>query len=78
MYYIQKQLLPVDKNLGDPNWAKRQIWVLKLNPNDTIDSFENLSEAESKRDELDNADPTSRIYKVVIKNENGTYTDIVS
>jgi len=78
MYYIQKQLLPVDKNLGDPNWAKRQIWVLKLNPDDTIDSFENLSEAQSKRDELDNADPTSRIYKVVLKNEDGNYTDVVS
>ena len=78
MYYVQKQLIPIDNNLSDPNWAKRQIWVLKLNPNDTIDEFENLSDAQLKRDELDNSDPTSRIYKVVIKNEDGTYTDVVS
>ena len=76
MYYVQKQLIPIDTNLSDPNWSKRQIWVLKLNPNDTIDSFENLSDAQSKRDELDNADPTSRIYKVVLKNEDGTFSDL--
>lgn len=76
MYYIQKQLIPVDQTMGDPNWAKRQIWVLKLNPNDTIDSFENLEDAILKRDELDNADPTPRVYKVVLKNEDGTYTDV--
>ena len=75
-YVIHKQLIPVDNNQGDPNWAKRQIWVLKLNPNDTIDSFENLSDAQAKRDELDNGDPTSRVYKVVIKNEDGTFSDI--
>ncbi len=76
MYYIHKQLIPVDQNMGDPNWAKRQIWVLKLNPNDTIDSFENLVDAQTKRDELDSADPTSRVYKIVIKNEDGTFSDI--
>jgi hypothetical protein len=76
MYYIHKQLIPVDQNMGDPNWAKRQIWVLKLNPNDSIDEFENLSDAQAKRDELDNGDPTSRVYKVVIKDENGNYSDI--
>ena len=76
MYVIHKQLIPVDKNISDPNWAKRQIWVLKLNPNDTVDSFENLEDAQSKRDELDNADPTPRVYKVVIKNEDGSFSDI--
>ena len=75
-YLIHKQLIPTDKNVGDPNWAKRQIWVLKLNPNDTIDSFENLEDAQVKRDELDNADPTPRVYKIVVKNEDGTYTDL--
>ena len=29
-YAVQKQLVPVD-NGTDPNWAKRQIWVYKLN-----------------------------------------------
>jgi hypothetical protein len=76
MYYIHKQLIPVDGNQNDPNWAKRQIWVLRLNSNDSIDSFETLNDAKSKRDELDAEDPTPRIYKVVIKNEDGSYSDI--
>ena len=76
MYVIHKQLIPVDKNMGDPNWAKRQVWVLKLNPNDTIDEFGNLSDAEAKRDELMNLDPTGRIYKVSLKNEDGSFSDI--
>lgn len=64
-YAVQKQLIPVDQNAGDPNWAKRQIWVYKLNGEDTIDDFDTLSEAQSKRDELDSNDPTSRVYRVV-------------
>ena len=76
MYFIHKQLIPIDGNQNDPNWAKRQIWVLRLNPNDTIDSFETLAEANSKRDELDAEDQTSRIYKVVVRGEDGTYSDI--
>jgi hypothetical protein len=76
MYYIHKQLIPTDVNQNDPNWVKRQIWVLRLNPNDTIDSFDTLEEAETKRDELIAEDPTSRVYKVVIKNENGTFSDV--
>lgn len=64
-YAVQKQLIPVDNNAGDPNWAKRQIWVYKLNGEDTIDDFDILSEAQSKRDELDSNDPTSRVYRVV-------------
>lgn len=75
-YFIQKQLIPTDSNTKDSNWIKRQIWVLKLNPNDTIDSFDTVEEAELKRDELASADPTGRIYKIVQKNENGSYTDI--
>ena len=75
-YIIQKQLIPVDVNMGDPNWAKRQIWVLKLNPNDTVDEFATLEEAQTKRDELDNADPTPRVYKIVVKNEDGSFSDI--
>ena len=76
MFYIHKQLIPVDRNLGDPNWSKRQIWVLKLNAEDTIDSFETIEEAQSKVGTLLNEDPSGRIYKVVVKNENGTFTDI--
>lgn len=76
MYYIHKQLIPIDGNQNDPNWAKRQIWVLRLNSDDSIDSFETLDEANSKRDELDAEDPTARIYKVVVKNEDGSFSDI--
>jgi hypothetical protein len=76
MYYIHKQLIPTDTNVGDPNWVKRQIWVLKLNPNDTIDSFENLEDAEIEKNNLQSSDPSGRIYKVVSKNEDGTYSDI--
>ena len=76
MYFIHKQLIPTDTNQNDPNWAKRQIWVLKLNPNDTIDSFETLDEANAKKDELYSEDPTSRVYKIVLKNEDGTFSDI--
>jgi hypothetical protein len=63
-YAVQKQLIPVD-NGTDPNWAKRQIWVYKLNSEDSVDDFDSLSDAQSKRDELDSNDPTSRIYRVV-------------
>jgi len=76
MFYIHKQLIPVDRNLGDPNWSKRQIWVLKLNAEDTIDSFETIEEAQSKVGTLLNEDPSGRIYKVVVKNDNGTFSDI--
>jgi hypothetical protein len=27
-YVIHKQLMPIDSNVGDPNWAKRQIIVI--------------------------------------------------
>jgi len=75
-YVIHKQLIPKN-NL---------IWVLKLNesdnvysklnPNDSVDEFENLSEAENKKNELQNSDPTGRIYKISIKNEDGSFSDL--
>mgnify|MGYP000648355044 FL=1 len=76
MYVIHKQLIPIDTNLGDPNWAKRQVWVLKLNSNDTLDEFEDLESAEEKKNELTNSDPTGRIYKISIKNEDGSFSDV--
>jgi hypothetical protein len=62
--------------MGDPNWSKRQIWVLKLNAEDTIDSFETIEEAQTKVGLLMNEDPSGRVYKVVQKNEDGTFSDI--
>jgi len=38
-YRILKQFVPVDTNQGDPDWAKRQIWVQKLNLDDTYDEI---------------------------------------
>ena len=75
-YFIHKQLIPTDMSTGDPNWAKRQIWVLRLNSNDTIDEFETIEEANVKVGVLFNEDPTGRIYKVVTKNLDGTFSDI--
>lgn len=76
MYVIHKQLIPIDTNMGDPNWAKRQVWVLKLNSNDTLDEFEDLESAKEKKNELTNSDPTGRIYKISIKNEDGSFSDV--
>jgi hypothetical protein len=75
-YFIHKQLIPNDINSGDPNWAKRQIWVLKLNANDSVDEFQSLEEAKSYSESLFASDPTKRIYKVVSKNEDGTFSDV--
>ena len=75
-YFIHKQLIPTDVNAGDPHWAKRQIWVLRLNGDDTIDSFETIEDATSHAETLFASDPTARIYKVVIKNEDGTFSDV--
>lgn len=75
-YYIHKQLIPIDRSMGDPNWSKRQIWVLKLNGEDTIDSFETIEEAQTKVGLLMNEDPSGRVYKIVQKNENGTFSDV--
>ena len=74
-FVVQKQLVPSDVNTGDANWAKRQIWVLKLNGNDSIDEFDTLEEAISKKDELFNDDPTQRVYKVV-ENVDGSFVDL--
>jgi hypothetical protein len=64
MYRILKQLIPAPLNESDPHWAKRQVWVAKLNSEDTIDDFETEVEASEKAAELSNLDPTNRVYKV--------------
>jgi hypothetical protein len=72
-YAVQKQLVAVDTNSGDPNWAKRQIWVYKLNGEDTFDEFDTLAEAQTKRDELDSNDPSNRVYRVVRRTDKFSY-----
>ena len=64
-YRIQKQFVPVDTNNGDPDWAKRQIWVAKLNAEDTVDEFDTMEEAEAQKLELETADPSERVYRIV-------------
>lgn len=76
-YYIHKQLIPDDGNITDINWNKRQLWVLKLNSNDDILSFDDVESARVKRNELSNSDPTHRVYKIVKKIDDRTYEDII-
>ena len=64
-FKILKQLIPTDTFSDDPSWAKRQVWVSKLNSDDTIDVFDTEAEALTKKSELETADPTNRIYKIV-------------
>jgi hypothetical protein len=63
-YRIYKQLLPHKFNPNDPIWSKRQIWVQKLNENDTVDEFDTLEEAESYQQILEQHDPTDRVYMI--------------
>ena len=64
MYRIYKQFIPLQSNEQDPTWAKRQVWVAKLNDLDTVDEFDTLAEAEVKLAELEAADETGRVYKI--------------
>jgi hypothetical protein len=66
MYYIHKQLIPKN-NL---------IWVLKINESDSIYSFDNLEEAIFKKEELVQNEIDGRVYKISIKNEDGSFSDI--
>lgn len=64
MYRIYKQFIPTQATEQDPSWAKRQVWVAKLNDLDTVDEFDTLAEAEAKVAELESNDPTNRVYKI--------------
>lgn len=74
-YAIQKQYIPVGQS-NDPTWASRQIWVFKINSEDTVDDFDTLEEAQSKRDELEENDPTPRVYRIIEYIDESTYTII--
>jgi len=63
-YRVYKQLLPAGYDANDPNWAKRQIWVQKLNSDDTVDEYDTQAEADTKKASLEAADPTDRVYEV--------------
>lgn len=64
-YRVLKQLVPSNSVASDPQWAKRQVWVAKLDANDTIEEFETEAQAITRKDELTAADVTGRSYLVV-------------
>lgn len=66
-FAIQKQFISNDANTSDPEWAKRQIWVYKLNSTDEVDDFDTLSDAQGRLMTLTNSDPTNRVYRIVQK-----------
>ena len=51
-YRVYKQLIPAPLNESDPVWAKRQVWVAKLNSADTVDEYATQAEADAKAAEL--------------------------
>ena len=63
-YRVYKQLIPAPLNESDPSWAKRQVWVAKLNAQDEVNEYTTRTAAQTKADELSAADPTGRIYEV--------------
>jgi hypothetical protein len=65
-YFIHKQLIPKN-NL---------IWVLKINDTDEVYSFESLEDANSKKEELIQNDINGRVYKVSLKKEDGSFSDM--
>lgn len=64
-FAILKQLIPSDTNNSDPEWAKRQVWVYKLNSTDEVDDFDTLSDAQGRLMTLSSSDPSQRVYRIV-------------
>jgi len=55
MYQVQMQFIP----------GNDSIWVLKLNPEDPIYEYTDETEAINKANELQSADPSGRLYRVI-------------
>ena len=55
MFQVQMQFIP----------GNDQIWVAQLNPEDPIYEYDNEEQATIKAQELQEADPTGRQYRVV-------------
>lgn len=55
MWQVQMEFIP-----GNPT-----IWVAHLTPSDPIYQYDNEPEAQAKADELQAADPTGRLYRVM-------------
>jgi len=63
-FVIQKQFIPARYSNTDPLWARRQVWVYRLNGDDIVDEFDSLEEAQTRCTELGSADPTNRVYRI--------------
>lgn len=63
-YRIYKQLIPLTSNENTPSWAKNDVWVAKLNNDDTIYEFSLKKDATAKMNELISKDSTGRKYKI--------------
>ena len=63
-YRVYKQLIPAAFDSTDPSWAKRQVWVAKLNSQDTVDEYDTQAAADAQKATLETADPTARQYEV--------------
>ena len=55
MYQVQMEFIP----------GNNMIWVARINPEDPIYEYADETEAINKANELQDADPSERIYKVV-------------
>lgn len=55
MYQVQMEFIP----------GNSSIWVAQLQPGDPIYEYNNEPEAQAKADELQAADPTGRLYRVI-------------
>lgn len=63
-YRIYKQFAPALEVNGDPTWAQRQVWVAKLSSEDTVDEYEALAEAETRKAELESLDNSGRQFQI--------------
>lgn len=63
-YRIYKQLIPAPLNDNDPTWARRQVWVAKINSEDTIDEYATVEDARTQKTTLSTADSSGRVYKI--------------
>lgn len=64
-YQILKQQFPTDPSKGEPDFMVIDIWAAKLSDDDTEFIFDTSAKAELKKAELEAADTTTRIYKIM-------------
>jgi hypothetical protein len=55
MYQVQMEFIP----------GNNMIWVARLNPEDPIYEYADETEAVNKANELQAADPSGRLYRVI-------------